>query len=86
MNKFDKKIVLEDGEEYYGYGFGADIESISEIVFNTSVVGYQEIISDPSYTYQMVVMTLFYIQIHGILSENVVFSYYHFAYYIIPPK
>ncbi len=70
MNKFDKKIVLEDGEEYYGYGFGADIESISEIVFNTSVVGYQEIISDPSYTYQMVVMTYPLIGNYGITDED----------------
>ena len=57
MRKPDKKIVLEDGEEYYGYGFGANKEAVCEIVFNTSMVGYQEIISDPSYTYQMVVMT-----------------------------
>ena len=70
MNKFDKKIVLEDGEEYYGYGFGADIESISEIVFNTSVVGYQEIISDPSYTYQVVVMTYPLIGNYGITDED----------------
>ena len=70
MNKFNKKIVLEDGEEYYGYGFGADIESISEIVFNTSVVGYQEIVSDPSYTYQMVVMTYPLIGNYGITDED----------------
>ena len=57
MKEFDKKIVLEDGEEYFGYGFGADKEGIFEIVFNTSMVGYQEIVSDPSYTYQMEVMT-----------------------------
>ena len=57
MEGFNKKIVLEDGEEYLGYGFGADKETVCEIVFNTSVVGYQEIVSDPSYTYQAVVMT-----------------------------
>ncbi len=67
---FNKKIVLEDGEEYYGYGFGADIEAISEIVFNTSVVGYQEIVSDPSYTYQMVVMTYPLIGNYGITDED----------------
>ena len=70
MKNFNKKIVLEDGEEYYGYGFGADIEVISEIVFNTSVVGYQEIISDPSYTYQMVVMTYPIIGSYGITDED----------------
>ncbi len=70
MGSFNKKIVLEDGEEYYGYGFGADIERISEIVFNTSVVGYQEIVSDPSYTYQMVVMTYPLIGNYGITDED----------------
>ena len=54
MNSYNKKIVLENGREFYGYGFGADTEAINEIVFNTSMVGYQEIVSDPSYTDQMV--------------------------------
>ncbi|HCP57670.1 MAG TPA: carbamoyl phosphate synthase small subunit, partial [Alistipes obesi] len=55
MKPYTKKIVLENGQEFYGYGFGADKEAICEIVFNTSMVGYQEIMSDPSYTDQMVV-------------------------------
>ena len=66
----NKKIVLEDGEEYLGYNFGANIESICEIVFNTSMVGYQEIVSDPSYTYQMVVMTYPLIGNYGITDED----------------
>ena len=66
----NKKIVLEDGEEYIGYSFGANIESICEIVFNTSMVGYQEIVSDPSYTYQMVVMTYPLIGNYGITDED----------------
>lgn len=70
MEEFNKKIVIEDGEEYYGYGFGANIESICEIVFNTSMVGYQEIVSDPSYTYQMVVMTYPLIGNYGITDED----------------
>ncbi len=70
MEKFNKKIVLEDGEEYYGYGFGANKESICEIVFNTSMVGYQEIVSDPSYTYQMVVMTYPLIGNYGITDDD----------------
>lgn len=70
MKLFNKKIVLEDGDEYYGYGFGADVESINEIVFNTSVVGYQEICSDPSYTYQMVVMTYPLIGNYGITDDD----------------
>ena len=70
MKTFNKKIVLEDGEEYLGYGFGADKEAICEIVFNTSMVGYQEIVSDPSYTYQMVVMTYPLIGNYGITDED----------------
>ncbi|MCR5824879.1 MAG: glutamine-hydrolyzing carbamoyl-phosphate synthase small subunit [Lachnospiraceae bacterium] len=57
MKKFDKKLVFEDGCEYYGYSFGSLDERVLEIVFNTSMAGYQEILSDPSYTYQAVVMT-----------------------------
>ena len=70
MKFYNKKIVLEDGEEYLGYGFGADVESINEIVFNTSMVGYQEICSDPSYTYQMVVMTYPLIGNYGITDDD----------------
>ena len=55
--EYNKKIVLSDGAEFYGVGFGADGEKIVEIVFNTSMVGYQEILSDPSYTGQAVGMT-----------------------------
>ena len=70
MKEFNKKIVLEDGEEYLGYGFGSDKEAMCEIVFHTSMVGYQEIISDPSYTYQMVVMTYPLIGNYGITDED----------------
>lgn len=69
-DKVRKKLVLEDGAEYYGYGFGYDCEKVCEIVFNTSVVGYQEIISDPSYTYQAVVMTYPLIGNYGIADED----------------
>ena len=70
MKDFDRKIILEDGQEYYGYGFGAEKESICEIVFNTSMVGYQEILSDPSYTYQAVVMTYPLIGNYGMAEED----------------
>lgn len=50
-------LVLENGAVYRGEGFGARVESIGEVVFNTSITGYQEIISDPSYCGQIVVMT-----------------------------
>ena len=70
MKKFDRKIVLEDGSEYLGYGFGSNCDRICEIVFNTSMVGYQEIISDPSYKYQMVVMTYPLIGNYGITDDD----------------
>ncbi|MCQ2332764.1 MAG: glutamine-hydrolyzing carbamoyl-phosphate synthase small subunit [Paludibacteraceae bacterium] len=68
MNR--KKIVLENGTEFYGIGFGADKEVVNEIVFNTSMVGYQEILSDPSYTNQMVVMTYPLIGNYGIADDD----------------
>lgn len=70
MKPYNKKIVLENGSEFYGYGFGADKEAINEIVFNTSMVGYQEIMSDPSYTDQMVCMTYPLIGNYGMTDED----------------
>ncbi len=70
MKTIDRKIVLEDGSEYYGYGFGSRVDRVCEIVFNTSMVGYQEIVSDPSYTDQMVVMTYPLIGNYGITDED----------------
>ena len=68
--KPDVKLILEDGAEYLGYSFGAKKEKILEIVFNTSVVGYQEILSDPSYTDQAVVMTYPLIGNYGMAKED----------------
>jgi len=70
LKKYDKKLVLEDGTEYYGYGFGADTEAICELVYNTSVVGYQEMITNPACTYKMVVMTYPVIGNYGITDED----------------
>ena len=70
MKTIDRKIILEDGSEYYGYGFGSRDNRVCEIVFNTSMVGYQEIVSDPSYTDQMVVMTYPLIGNYGITDDD----------------
>lgn len=67
---FSRKIILEDGSEYYGYGFGDSEDRVCEIVFNTSAVGYQEILSDPSYTDQAVVMTYPLIGNYGMCEED----------------
>ena len=66
----DRKIILEDGREFYGKGFGAARDHIAEIVFNTSVVGYQEVLSDPSYTGQIVLMTYPLIGNYGINDDD----------------
>ena len=70
MRTYDCKIVLEDGSEYLGYRFGSVEDRVCEIVFNTSMVGYQEIVSDPSYTDQAVVMTYPLIGNYGITDED----------------
>lgn len=70
MAKLDRKLVLEDGSVYYGSGFGATKSKVCELVFNTSMVGYQEIVSDPSYTYQAVVMTYPLIGNYGVADED----------------
>ena len=70
LHQYDKKLILEDGSFYYGTGFGCDEERFFEIVFNTSPVGYQEILSDPSYTDQGVVMAYPLIGNYGIAAED----------------
>ncbi|MBE6935386.1 MAG: glutamine-hydrolyzing carbamoyl-phosphate synthase small subunit [Ruminococcaceae bacterium] len=67
---FDRKLILENGAEFAGYGFGAVCERICEIVFNTSMVGYQEIISDPSHAAQIVCMTYPVIGSYGVNDED----------------
>ena len=70
MKFYNRKLVLEDGTEFLGYGFGANTEKICEIVFNTSMVGYQEMISAPSCINKMVVMTYPLIGNYGITDED----------------
>jgi carbamoyl-phosphate synthase small subunit len=50
-------LALEDGRTFRGKGFGAPSEAVGEVVFNTSLTGYQEIFTDPSYAGQIVVLT-----------------------------
>ena len=67
---YNRKLITEDGAEYYGCGFGDSCDKVCEIVFNTSMAGYQEIISDPSYTYQAVVMTYTLIGNYGMADDD----------------
>lgn len=59
-------LVLEDGRSFSGFSFGANGERVGEVVFNTGMTGYQEILSDPSYCGQLVVMTASHIGNTGI--------------------
>lgn len=65
-----RKAVLENGMEFIGTGFGAHKDGINEIVFNTGMVGYQEVVTDPSYAGQTVVMTYPLIGNYGITDED----------------
>ena len=70
QKEYNCKLIFEDGNEYLGYSFGDRSERVCEIVFNTSMVGYQEILSDPSYTYQAVVMTYPLIGNYGMAEDD----------------
>ena len=64
-------LLLEDGTLFEGTGFGAAGEAFGEVVFNTSMTGYQEILTDPSYCGQLVAMTYPEIGNVGVNSEDV---------------
>lgn len=64
-------LVLSDGLVFEGTGFGAEGEAVGEVVFNTSMTGYQEILTDPSYKGQIVTMTYTQMGNYGINGEDV---------------
>ena len=66
LNKPPAVLALEDGTVYYGYAFGAAGKTVGEIVFNTAMTGYQEILTDPSYHGQIVTMTYPHIGNYGV--------------------
>ncbi|MBO1520658.1 glutamine-hydrolyzing carbamoyl-phosphate synthase small subunit [Oceanisphaera pacifica] len=68
--KYTALLVLEDGTVFYGTAIGADGCSVGEVVFNTSMTGYQEILTDPSYSHQIVTLTYPHIGNTGINSED----------------
>ena len=68
--KLDARLVLEDGLIASGVSIGARGETFGEIVFNTSLTGYQEVLTDPSYRGQIVVMTNPLIGNYGINDED----------------
>ncbi|MBI2265395.1 MAG: glutamine-hydrolyzing carbamoyl-phosphate synthase small subunit [Armatimonadetes bacterium] len=64
-------LLLEDGKQWVGECFGDTHESVGEIVFNTSITGYEEILTDPSYSGQIVTFSYPHIGNYGITLEDV---------------
>ncbi|OYD06643.1 carbamoyl phosphate synthase small subunit [Paludifilum halophilum] len=65
------KLLLEDGTRLTGHSFGAEKASIGEVVFNTGMTGYQEVLTDPSYCGQIVMMTYPLIGNYGINRNDI---------------
>lgn len=77
------KLALEDGTVFTGTAFGAEGEVDGEVCFNTSMTGYQEILTDPSYRGQIVTMTYTQIGNYGINAEDVESFKPHLAGFIV---
>ena len=76
-------LALEDGSVFHGTGFGAKASACGEVCFNTSMTGYQEILTDPSYRGQIVTMTYTEIGNYGINEEDVESGKPHLAGFIV---
>jgi len=63
-------LALADGTVFYGHGFGAVGQTVAELVFNTAMTGYQEIMTDPSYAGQVVTFTFPHIGNTGVTAED----------------
>jgi len=77
------KLALEDGTVYSGYGLGAEGEVDGEVCFNTSMTGYQEILTDPSYRGQIVAMTYPEIGNYGVNAQDVESGGLHLAGFVV---
>ncbi len=77
------RLALEDGAVFTGIGFGASGTSEGEVVFNTSMTGYQEILTDPSYKGQIVTMTYPLIGNYGINAQDVESRRPHVAGFVV---
>jgi carbamoyl-phosphate synthase small subunit len=76
-------LLLEDGTLFRGISFGAEGEAIGEVVFNTSMTGYQEILTDPSYYGQIITMTYPQIGNYGVNEEDVESSKVHVSGFVV---
>lgn len=69
-NRMKRQLIFENGTSFIGDAFGADAECIADIVVNTAMVGYQEILTDPATTGQMLLMTYPLIGNYGLTGED----------------
>src|SRR3982074_2876154 len=76
-------LALADGTYFEGESFGAPGEAMGEVVFNTSMTGYQELLTDPSYKGQIVTMTYPLIGNYGVNSQDVESWRPHVAGFVI---
>ncbi|HXI51103.1 MAG TPA: carbamoyl-phosphate synthase domain-containing protein, partial [Candidatus Saccharimonadales bacterium] len=76
-------LALEDGSVFHGTGFGAAMSACGEVCFNTSMTGYQEILTDPSYKGQIVTMTYPLIGNYGVNEQDVESWRPHVAGFVI---
>src|SRR5207247_8880523 len=76
-------LALEDGSVFHGTAFGAPASACGEVCFNTSMTGYQEILTDPSYKGQIVTMTYPLIGNYGVNAEDVESWRPHVAGFVI---
>ena len=77
------KLALEDGTIFNGYSFGATGEVDGEVCFNTSMTGYQEILTDPSYRGQILTMTYTQIGNYGVNREDMESDTVHMSGFIV---
>jgi carbamoyl-phosphate synthase small subunit len=76
-------LALEDGSVFHGHAVGATGETVGEVVFNTAMTGYQEILTDPSYARQIVTLTYPHIGNTGVNAEDVESTAIHAAGLIV---
>ena len=76
-------LALEDGSVFHGHAVGATGESVGEVVFNTAMTGYQEILTDPSYARQIVTLTYPHVGNTGVNDEDVESTVVHAAGLIV---
>jgi carbamoyl-phosphate synthase small subunit len=81
--QWDAVLALEDGSVFHGQGFGAPAQACGEVCFNTSMTGYQEILTDPSYKGQIVTMTYPLIGNYGVNEQDVESWQPHVAGFVI---